>query len=62
MFGEIETEVAPLTVQLSTEQPPALMEEGEAENELITGGGAVRETVMESFFVTLPEVFVAVSV
>ena len=57
----METEVAPVKFQASTDDPPAVMFEGEAVKEPITGTGNA-DTVTVTLAVALPEVFVAVSV
>ena len=57
----METEVAPVKFQARTDDPPAVMFEGEAVKEPITGTGNA-DTVTVTLAVALPEEFVAVSV
>ncbi len=66
----MDTEVAPLTVQLSVELPPALILAGLAVKELMTGfegagccgGGGAAPTVTVAVLVTGPAALVAVRV
>jgi hypothetical protein len=60
-LGAIETDVAPLVLQLSVVLPPALMLEGLAVKLFITGGEAAA-TVTVACPVTLPAALLAVSV
>ena len=57
----IDTEVAPVTCQPSTDDPPAAIVDGEAVNDSITATGA-DVTVTVTLALELPEAFVAVSV
>ena len=64
--GEMESDVAPVTDQLSVVELPAMIAAGCAANDAMTGagggGGGAAVTVTVTFFVTLPPEFVAVSV
>ncbi|MCX6953986.1 MAG: hypothetical protein NTV51_17700 [Verrucomicrobia bacterium] len=61
-LAETDSDVAPLTAQLSVEDPPREIGETEAVNELITGSGTGSLTTMLVVFVTVPPALVAESV
>ena len=60
--GVIETDVAPVVLQLSVELPPALMLPGLAVKPLITGFEGAEATISVASLVTLPSELIAVIV